>query len=169
MPTLHNLSRAARSHPRLRPGEGEIGAGRQGALRAAGKRPRQPAAGATADRGRVGPSANFNLDRYDFFRQCEKRSDEAIQGGVRDPGLLRFARNDGKIELHPNSSRPRVAALERCDEAREEFPESGCFLGGEGAEYPLLDRLDPLTRGVKRFSSDLAHVQLEHVGVSGVR
>ena len=46
-------SLAAGSHPRLRPGEGESGAGRQGALRATGRRPRQSAAGAAADRGGV--------------------------------------------------------------------------------------------------------------------
>ena len=45
---------AARSHPRLRPGEGEGGAGRQSALRAARRRSRQPAARAAADRGGVG-------------------------------------------------------------------------------------------------------------------
>jgi hypothetical protein len=28
-------------------------------------------------------------------RYCEKRSDEAIQGVILGPGLLRFARNDG--------------------------------------------------------------------------
>ena len=47
-------SLAARPHPRLRPGEGEGGAGRQSALHATRRRPRQPAARATADRGGVG-------------------------------------------------------------------------------------------------------------------
>ena len=45
---------AARPHPRLRPGEGEGGAGRESAPHATRRRPRQPAAGATADRGGVG-------------------------------------------------------------------------------------------------------------------
>ena len=45
---------AARPHPRLRPGEGKGGAGRQGALRPARRRSRQPAARAKADRGGVG-------------------------------------------------------------------------------------------------------------------
>ena len=44
---------AARSHPRLWPGEGEGGAGGQGALRTTRRRSRQPAAGAAADRGGV--------------------------------------------------------------------------------------------------------------------
>ena len=46
-------SLAARPHPRLRPGEGEGGAGRQSALHATRRRSRQPAASATADRGGV--------------------------------------------------------------------------------------------------------------------
>ncbi len=52
---------AARSHPRLRPGEGEGGEGRQGALRAARRRPRQPAAGAAADGSGVGHGRAFVL------------------------------------------------------------------------------------------------------------
>ncbi len=52
--TAIELLVAAGSHPRLRAGEGKIGAGRQGALRATGRRSRQPAAGAAADRGGVG-------------------------------------------------------------------------------------------------------------------
>ncbi len=56
-PVTHDTARrnslAARPHPRLRPGEGEGGAGRQGALHAIGRRSRQPAAGATADRSGV--------------------------------------------------------------------------------------------------------------------
>ena len=42
----------ARPHPRLRPGEGEGGAGRQGPLRPARRRSRQPAARAEADQRR---------------------------------------------------------------------------------------------------------------------
>ena len=49
-------SLAARPHPRLRPGEGEGGAGRQSALHPTRRRPRQPAARAAADRGGVGQS-----------------------------------------------------------------------------------------------------------------
>ena len=47
-------SLAARPHPRLRPGEGEGGCGRESALHATRRRPRQPAARATPDRGGVG-------------------------------------------------------------------------------------------------------------------
>ncbi len=54
---------AAGPHPRLRPGEGEGGAGSQGALRGARRRPRQPAAGATADRGGVGRSRQLVVAR----------------------------------------------------------------------------------------------------------
>src|SRR5579864_5665978 len=35
------------------------------------------------------------LRHFHILRHCEERSDEAIQSGVRVPGLLRFARNDG--------------------------------------------------------------------------
>ncbi len=45
---------AAGTHPRLRPGQGEGGAGRQSALCATGRRPRQPAARAAPDRGGIG-------------------------------------------------------------------------------------------------------------------
>ncbi len=47
-------SLTARPHPRLRPGEGEGGCGCESALHATRRRPRQPTAGATADRGGVG-------------------------------------------------------------------------------------------------------------------
>jgi hypothetical protein len=37
---------------------------------------------------------DVKLDRYHLFRHCERS--EAIQGVIRGPGLLRFARNDEK-------------------------------------------------------------------------
>ena len=54
---------AAGPHPRLRPGEGEGGAGRESALRATRRRPRQPAARTAADSGGVGPRAAVNALR----------------------------------------------------------------------------------------------------------
>ena len=71
---------AARPHPRLRPGEGEGGARRQGALCATRRRPRQPAAGATADRGGVGGGIRshhrrpgLEPDPYRVISRLEKR------------------------------------------------------------------------------------------------
>ena len=70
---------AARPHPRLRPGEGEGGAGRQSALRATRRRPRQPAARAAADRGGVG-AVSQPSSRYSFLRHSGARP-------WREPGI----------------------------------------------------------------------------------
>ena len=68
-------SLAARPHPRLRPGEGEGGAGRQSALHATRRRPRQPATRAAADRGGVKAAVGWAKAR---LRRAHHRSTIAV-------------------------------------------------------------------------------------------
>ena len=67
---------------------------------------------------RKGPALN---------RHCEERSDEAIQGRVRRPGLLRFARND-------EVSASRLAGAQYLSSARPvvSAAPAGAGVGGSG-------------------------------------
>ena len=82
---------AARTHPRLRAGEGEGGARRQNPLCATRRRPRQPAAGAAPDRGGVGS-------------HCRR-----VRLAQREPTIL--STNEGAATLtHPTDSGPVTSA-----------------------------------------------------------
>lgn len=78
---------------------------------------------------------------------------------------LCFQRLTGLSGLSQRGSLP----FEGLYEARQKLAKDGHIFRREDAENPPLDRIDPLTRGVKRLTSDLGHMQLEHVGMSWVR
>ena len=117
---------AAGSHPRLRTGEGEIGAGRRSALRAARRRSRQPAAGAAADRGGVDP---YVRQRRVGKGPCAVPTISRSRSAVAKVGTLRLA--------HPSRPTEYFDACQGCANRREnrcdETPaESGIDHQGQG-------------------------------------
>src|SRR4029077_19464866 len=90
----NRASLAAGPHPRLRPGEGEGGAGRQSALRTVGGRSRQPAAGATPDRGGVKGGRASLCPPYDLQRSSSASASLPVlwvQGLICPTGKSAFA------------------------------------------------------------------------------
>ena len=114
--TVHRNPLAAGPHPRLRPGQGKGGARRQGALRPARRRPRQPAAGAKADRSGVEEegATRCPLHRHSPMRIARLRARHLARArnplarklcSEMDSGLvLRTPRNDVEARLAGKSA-----------------------------------------------------------------